>query len=588
MKLSFLKIETMNQSSLLGFSITSWLCLMFLVVIRLWLVSGQNVFAIGGNVHDDMLFLNLANSLLEGNWLGQYNQITLIKGPIYPLWISLVYLLGIPLLFAQHLLYLLSCFVFCISIKPLIRSTPVLISIFTLMLFNPMSYVDGPMTRILREGIYPALALFVVASVIGILIRHSWSIKALIPWSIGLAISVSAFWLIREDSIWLIPGVVAILCFSLWTILKDGEKDWPRVIVCLFPFMFLFISIGTVSTINKNYYGTFSVVDIKTPEFLAAYGALTRVKQGTWQPVVPVTREVREKIYAVSPAFSELKPYFVADIGGWGSTVKNIREGMKLNPELDRSMKAVFQRDGSGFWEETFNDDQQELLGAVFIWTFRYAAAAAGYHTSGDVAGEYYLRLAREINLACDEGQLDCYRERTSLVPPLNLGYAVPLFKTVINSLVYLARFDEFKASVSASSGSVESLNIYRNLTREPISALDNQSIKNGRSSLDNIKLTVMTSIAKIYQLSMPVIFIFAGVVYLITTIQTFKSRMINSLWVITSIILMSIFVRAGELAMVHITSFPTINLIYLSPSYPLLLIFSALSLFHWYQRQSL
>jgi len=56
----------------------------------------------------------------------------------------------------------------------------------------------------------------------------------------------------------------------------------------------------------------------------------------------------------------------MADIGGWGCTVENIRKGMKHNPELDRSMEAILQRDRSGFWEGTFNDDQQKMLRTVF------------------------------------------------------------------------------------------------------------------------------------------------------------------------------------------------------------------------------
>jgi hypothetical protein len=65
------------------------------------------------------LFASLAASLATGNWLGPYNNRTLIKGVGYPLWIASNYLLGVPLLLAQNLLYVASRAVFVIALLPL-------------------------------------------------------------------------------------------------------------------------------------------------------------------------------------------------------------------------------------------------------------------------------------------------------------------------------------------------------------------------------------------------------------------------------------------------------------------------------------
>ena len=143
-----------DSTSFLGFPLWAWFCFTILVFIKIWLVSGQTLCALGWNIHDDMLFLNLASALIEGNWLGRYTQITLVKGPFYPLWIAAIHFLSIPLLLAQHLLYVTACIIFGISVRPLLRNTPVVILLFSSLLFNPMSYADGPMTRVLREGIF--------------------------------------------------------------------------------------------------------------------------------------------------------------------------------------------------------------------------------------------------------------------------------------------------------------------------------------------------------------------------------------------------------------------------------------------------
>jgi hypothetical protein len=66
--------------------------------------------------------MNIAKALLSGNWLGPYDNTVLAKGPIYPIWIAIVSASGMPLLLAQHLLYVAACVLFVSAVKPLLRS----------------------------------------------------------------------------------------------------------------------------------------------------------------------------------------------------------------------------------------------------------------------------------------------------------------------------------------------------------------------------------------------------------------------------------------------------------------------------------
>ncbi|MBC8039102.1 MAG: hypothetical protein H7Y06_01020, partial [Opitutaceae bacterium] len=68
-----------------------------LVLVKLWLVAGQTMMAPGNSPHDDRLFLKLAGSLLQGEWLGPYTDKTLAKGPFFSIFIAGVFLLGVPL-----------------------------------------------------------------------------------------------------------------------------------------------------------------------------------------------------------------------------------------------------------------------------------------------------------------------------------------------------------------------------------------------------------------------------------------------------------------------------------------------------------
>ena len=75
--------------------------------------------------------MRLAASLIQGQWLGIYDNLTLAKGAFYPIWIAVSFWLGIPLVLAQQLLYAAACLTAVLAIKPLFRSSLVLTPIFS-------------------------------------------------------------------------------------------------------------------------------------------------------------------------------------------------------------------------------------------------------------------------------------------------------------------------------------------------------------------------------------------------------------------------------------------------------------------------
>src|ERR1035437_309950 len=129
------------------------LLLVLLTVAHLWMTSIQRIFVADG-LFDDGLFLNLGEYLTTLQWLGPYNERTLVKGPGYPLWIALVFRLHVPLLLAQQLLYAGACCALIVALKPLIRSTAILVLVYAIMVMNPSTMSLNPMWLMLREDIY--------------------------------------------------------------------------------------------------------------------------------------------------------------------------------------------------------------------------------------------------------------------------------------------------------------------------------------------------------------------------------------------------------------------------------------------------
>jgi hypothetical protein len=79
------------------------------VLFRYFLTAGMPLVAHAHGAFDDALFIRLANSIANGEWLGEYDKLTLIKAPFYPLFIATNYLLGLQFKAIEHLIYTLAC-----------------------------------------------------------------------------------------------------------------------------------------------------------------------------------------------------------------------------------------------------------------------------------------------------------------------------------------------------------------------------------------------------------------------------------------------------------------------------------------------
>lgn len=152
---------------------------------------------------------------------------------------------------------------------------------------------------------------------------------------------------------------------------------------------------------NAANFGIFATSDFKTPEFAAAYSALSRV-EGISSPntptpspnpetaaIVPVPAAARAAIYDHSPTFRTLRPALeVPPDTGWRS--QSCAEGIC-----------------------------DDYAGGFFFWALRDAVAAAGHYESPDRAAAFYRQLATEVNAACDQGVLRCRSGLWGMVPAL-------------------------------------------------------------------------------------------------------------------------------------------------------------------------
>ena len=141
------------------------LIVLIIAAMSLWMRAGFPVYAIGNANYDDVLFLRLAGRLGSGAWLGPYDTTTLVKGPLYPLFIACSFVLQLPLKFAEQIVYLLSSLLMSWLIYSRFpgQRAGAALAVMTMLLlaFNPFLWTLD-LSRVIREGLYISLSLGVV------------------------------------------------------------------------------------------------------------------------------------------------------------------------------------------------------------------------------------------------------------------------------------------------------------------------------------------------------------------------------------------------------------------------------------------
>lgn len=353
--------------------------------------------------HDDGLFAHHARSILDGDWLGDYGQVTLIKGPGYPLFIAAAYEAHIPLKLAEHLVHLVAAAVIAVAVGRLTRSRLVGAVTFSVVALDPV-YLGAQASKVTREAFYGSLSLLLVGGVLLALDllagvarrpgRRAWLAVAF-GLAAGLALGgiAAAYYLTRDEWIWLAPAVAVAAAAGVLTWRGRGAPRGPLLaaagVLCLAGLGTGWLAVDAVRGRNEAHYGTTVVSDLAEGEIARAYAEWQRVEAGEAVLHVPVNLAQREAVYEVSPAAAEMAPYLDgADATDW-------------RPGCDPLASPPCDYDG-----------------AFFVWGMRNAADRAGKYDSGAETQRYFGAVADDIAAACDDGRLRCTAPGSGGLPP--------------------------------------------------------------------------------------------------------------------------------------------------------------------------
>ena len=518
-----------------------------LIGFKLWLVTAHYLMATT-TPHDDLLFVSQAHDILGGNWLGTYNQLTLIKGPFYPLFIALSYYLNIPLLLSQQLLYLSACVLTVLAIAPLIKQKWLLFLFFALLLLNPFSYNYPAVGRVLRLGIYMSLGLATFSCFLGLVVRrkNSWYIS--LVWALGAGLFLAAFWHTREESIWLLPSLLLLLIPAITYLFRlPRSRMLLMASIYALPFVMLFWAHHLLTAINHDHYDVAATIELETPEFKSAYGGLLRIESEHWRQYFPVVHDVRQQAYYASPTFNELRPYLDGEIGEK--------------------------------WKNLCGCD--DIPAAFFIWAFRDSVAAAGYYTGGPDALAFYRRMGEEIDQACAEGELECRPRVTSLIPAWHREFNALLLPTFYSVLQKSIGFTDFSASTDGmiSQGREGIMFMFEVVTREKLLPSHRDTLENYPEyyrHLDTEKIRILNDIGAAYQIFTTPLFLGSLIIFMLILGRSIVKKELSLITVASGAALGGVLSIAFILSLLSITSYSEIERA-MHSTYPMVLLFIAM-----------
>jgi hypothetical protein len=357
-----------------------------LAAFKLWLVWTDEVVA-RASPYDQLRYVEMAQELDAGRWLGSYDHMTLVREPSYALWLAAVHRSGIPLRIASELLLLASAVALGAALQRAGVIASSALAVAALVMLAPQSLLVN--REVLAAGFYLPMLLLATSGLVMAAYASSRSRRlAHAAWA-GLALGLA--WTSRPEKPIVVLLLLVFACLELLRARGAGLSPLRRAgrLVALLapPVVAIALVSGAYAAVNRHHYGLAVTSELSGPGFVAASRELHGVPHVSPRRFVLVPRDARRRAYAASPALARLAP--AIERPGWTWAV-------------------------SCSWLEVCDD----LGGSWFMWALREAVAETGHGGSGARADAYLGRVAAELAEARASGRLPPRRTTLSFLHP--------------------------------------------------------------------------------------------------------------------------------------------------------------------------
>ena len=252
--------------------------------------------------HDDGNYVARALMLANGDWATRFDQLTFIRGPLYPLYLAAVSRSGLALSFVDVTLQCLVSFFLAYEIAKLIRLGRLgMILVYMSLFFIPIiETLTG--SHVIRDNFAQLLLLAIVA--VGLR-----AIRTRLPlWTTLTALGVGLMAIVREDALWLVPWAVAIVAVYVVRELRQAHR--AAAVLVLVSGLFAYWAPGAVVTRINTRHGLDSVSLFAESHFVDAHKSLARYINDGTASTFTLTPEMFDSLVERSPAMARLADGF--------------------------------------------------------------------------------------------------------------------------------------------------------------------------------------------------------------------------------------------------------------------------------------
>ena len=521
-----------------------------LVVIRLILANSQMMFILPFSAPiDDDLYFSWAQNIAAGNWLGEYNYLTLSKYPFFGVYLAALHKLGLPYLVGNCMMWIGLGALSVAAFAPVVKKNWHRLVLFAAVIYNPSTYAKHTL-RVYRDSIFPIMCVAFFVALAGWALRLKKDLRHNIGYITTAGVALGLAWISREDGYWLLPfGIAAItICIIYILIDKQLNKKLLRIASAAIPPVITMVFVLTICSINNKYYGVFTLSDFSDGPFAEAFGAMTTLSHEEWHPLISVPEDVRMRMYEDCPSFVQFYEY------------------------IDREDSRVKK----GYSTRSLGDYKSGQL----YWGLRRAAQELGIYESRTKADSFWAQLATEVE-AMREKDASALPRRSSVTPPIKMDYVPDVLAEGFYSMWYILSWKDmgsYELDLSdMTTGQIEVWETFLN-EQSNYAAIENSYLPY-HTPFQNRCYSIMDGITWIYRvLTIPLLLMALWAVikgFITFKYQPFETQLM--LFILPGMMAMGIF-RVFIIAFMEVAAFDIgTYAMYLGAVYPVVVLFGVL-----------
>lgn len=483
---------------------------LFFTIYRIYLSIKMPLFLQGDYINDDYLFVEYASEILKGNWLGNFGERTLVKSCSFSLFLVVHYLLKIPYSLALIIWYIIAILVFLFSIRKITNKSSYFYFIaYIVLLFSPVMFHIENVQKIYRGGTIVIFSILTMAMTIGLYANRFNKNKQMVKWAIFAGISLSFFWNLKEDSIWILPFILGMTFFTIIDLVKKRKINFYKIIITILPIIILIFSNFLYCSINYYKYGEFTITDRSGTYFKEVIADFLLIKDNEKKENIWITKKMMYKAVEASPTLKTIKPQI---------------DDMFYEAQ---NFPSFYTKDG-------------EIYGDLIFWRFRSRIAKTGiYDKGGKEVNQFYKKIHKELQQAFKEKRLE--KSDGIYISKIMKSFGINEFGYFMNRTYQykdvITVYSENETSINEFTGEEKNIDLMKKITNYHLLFKDKNNVNSEKKTIKKIN-----SIVNIYRkLGLP-LFITGLIGYfcfVILTLKDIKKKGENiSLVLITSLML--------------------------------------------------